>query len=227
MKNKLVSQIYIGFSVLYLIILLSGQEDIAWYLKPFLLPFLLYLVYTSENFPTKKILLFALTISWLGDIILMFTDKGELYFIFGLVAFLISHLLYIVVFNKQLKTKISKNKSVLLLGIGVILVYLSIMLSLLLPSLGELKIPVILYATVISAMLLFAFKGSLHWQNPANIFILLGAIVFVASDSILAINKFYTTLPLASFWIMITYLTAQFCITSGILSLNKKKEHPL
>jgi uncharacterized membrane protein YhhN len=227
MKNKLVSQSYIGFSVLYLIILISGREDIAWFLKPFLLPFLLYLVYTFKNFPTKKILLLALTFSWLGDIILMFTDKGELYFIFGLVAFLISHLLYIVVFNKQLKTEISKNKSVLLLGIGVILVYLSVMLSLLLPSLGELKIPVILYATVISAMLLFAFKGSLHWQNPANNYILLGAIIFVASDSILAINKFYTTLPLASFWIMITYLTAQFCITSGILSLNKKKEHSL
>jgi uncharacterized membrane protein YhhN len=227
MKNKLVSLSYIGFSIIYLLILLSGREDIAWYLKPFLLPFLMYSVYTSENFPTKNVLLFALTFSWVGDIILMFTDRGELYFIFGLVAFLISHLLYIVVFNKQLKTEVSKNKSVLLLGIGVILVYLSVMLSLLLPSLGDLKIPVILYATVISAMLLFAFKGSLHWQNPANIYILLGAIVFVASDSILAINKFYTSLPLASFWIMITYLTAQFCITSGILSLNKKKEHSL
>lgn len=223
MKNKLASKSYIGFSVVYLLIILFGREDIAWFLKPFLLPFLLYLVYSFENFPSKKILLTALLFSWIGDIILMFADKGELYFIFGLVAFLISHIMYIIVFNKQLKTEIYKNKAFFLMGIGVVLVYLITMITLLLPSLGELKVPVIAYAIIISTMLLFAFKGSLYWRNPANIYILLGAIIFVASDSILAINKFYTTLPFASFWIMTTYLAAQFCITSGILCLNKKR----
>jgi uncharacterized membrane protein YhhN len=223
MKNKLASKSYIAFSVVYLLIILLGREEIAWFLKPFLLPFLLFLVYTFENFPTKNILLAALLFSWIGDIILMFADKGELYFIFGLVAFLLSHIVYIVVFKKQLKTENQTNKFVFLAGIGVVLVYLITMLTLLLPSLGELKIPVVVYAMTISTMLLFAFKGSLYWQNQANIFILVGAIFFVASDSILAINKFYAPLPLASFWIMITYLTAQFCITFGILRLNKKK----
>lgn len=223
MKNKLASKIYIGFSVIYLLIILFGREDIAWFLKPFLLPFLLFLVYTFESFPTKNILLTALLFSWIGDIILMFADKGEMYFILGLVAFLVSHVIYIVVFNKQLKTEFYKNKFFFLMGVGVILVYLITMLSLLLPSLGELKIPVVVYAITISTMLLFAFKGSLYWRNPANIYILLGAIFFVVSDSLLAINKFYTTLPLSSFWIMTTYLMAQFCITSGILCLNQKK----
>lgn len=223
MKNKLISKSYIVFSVLYLVIIILGREDIAWYIKPFLLPFLLYCVFIFEEFQTKNILLTALTFSWIGDIILMFADKGELYFIFGLVAFLISHLFYIFLFNKQFKTENNKNKLVFIIGIGVIIVYLSTMLSLLLPSLGELKIPVVIYALVISTMLLYAFKGSLHWQNPANLYILLGAIVFVSSDSILAINKFYTSLPNASFWIMATYLAAQFLITSGVLCLNKKK----
>lgn len=53
---------------------------------------------------------------------------------------------------------------------------------------------------------------------------LLGAAFFVTSDSILAINKFHAQIPLASFWIMITYLIAQFCITDGILKLNQKQE---
>jgi uncharacterized membrane protein YhhN len=203
--------------------ILFWQEDFAWYLKPFLLPILMYWVYNFDTFKTKNLLLTALFFSWVGDIILMYADKGELYFIFGLVAFLISHIVYIALFNRQLKTENNKNKLIFLMGIGVILTYLSAMLLLLLPSLGDLKIPVIIYAIVISTMLLFAFKGSLHWQNPANIFILLGAIIFVASDSILAINKFYVALPNASFWIMITYLVAQFCITSGVLCLNKKK----
>lgn len=223
MENKVISKTYIGFSVLYLVIILLGREDIAWYIKPFLLPFLLYCVYIFEEFPTKNILLTALTFSWIGDTIMMFADKGEIYFIFGLIVFLIAHLFYIILFNKQLKTENHKTKLICMIGIGLILIYLSTILSLLLPSLGELKIPVVIYAIVISTMLLYAFKGSLHWQNPANIYVLLGAIVFVSSDSILAINKFYTSLSNASFWIMATYLTAQFLITSGILYLNKKK----
>ena len=222
MKNKLASNSFIVFSGVYLLILLSGREDIAWFLKPFLLPFLLFLVYTFNDFPTKKILLLALTFSWIGDIILMFSESGKLYFIFGLIAFLISHIIYILLFNKQLKPDKFKLSFIFLLGIGAILLYLSVLLSLLLPHLGDLKLPVIIYAMVISTMLLFAFKGSLHWQKPANSYILLGAIIFVSSDSILAINKFYNALPKASFWIMLTYLAAQFLIVSGILLLNKK-----
>jgi uncharacterized membrane protein YhhN len=60
---------------------------------------------------------------------------------------------------------------------------------LLLPSLGDLTIPVFIYALVISTMLLFAF--ALMWKKPANWYILIGAVIFVSSDSILAFNKFY------------------------------------
>ncbi|MFI0491411.1 lysoplasmalogenase [Flavobacterium sp.] len=222
MKTKLASNSFMVFSAVYLLIILSGREEIAWFLKPFLLPFLLFLVYTFDNFPTKKILLFALTFSWFGDVILLFSESGKLYFIFGLIAFLISHVIYIILFNKQLKPNKFKLSFLFLIGIGVVLLYLLVLLSLLSPHLGDLKLPVIIYATVISTMLLFAFKGSLHWQKPANSYILFGAIIFVSSDSILAINKFYSALPNASFWIMLTYLAAQFLIVSGVLLLNKK-----
>ena len=96
---------------------------------------------------------------------------------------------------------------------------------LLLPNLGELMLPVFAYAMIISIMLLFALKGFLNWQKPANSYILIGAIIFVASDSILALNKFYATLQYSSFLIMLTYLTAQYLIVIGILKLNKKKQH--
>jgi hypothetical protein len=45
---------------------------------------------------------------------------------------------------------------------------------------------------------------------------------FVASDSILAFDKFYAPLQYSSFLIMVTYLIAQYLI-AGILKLNKKK----
>lgn len=222
MKNSLLLKGYIGISVVYLSIILLGHEAIAWFLKPLLLPFLLFSVYTFEKFPTKNLLLSALTFSWIGDVILMFADKGELYFIFGLVSFLISHILYIVLFSKQGNTTDYKKNIIFWIGLILIILYLKSMLTLLFPKLGDLKIPVSIYALTISIMLLVALKGYFSWKKPANISILFGAMFFVTSDSILAINKFYEPLPYAAFLIMFTYLVAQFAIVIGIQKLNKE-----
>jgi uncharacterized membrane protein YhhN len=222
MKLSLFLKIYISFTTLYLIILYLNLEGFDWYMKPILLPLLLTAVAVSENFPTKKILLTALIFSWIGDIILLFSDKGELYFIFGLVAFLISHLVYIVLFSKQQNTRTNDNKALFWIGILAILAYFVFMIDTLFPKLGPLKIPVLVYAIIITTMLFFAFKGSLKWANPANNYILIGAIVFVSSDSILAFNKFYTPITHASFLIMLTYCLAQYLIVTGILKLNSK-----
>lgn len=213
---------YIGISILYLLILLMGQEHIAWFLKPLLLPFLLLAVYFAPTFSTKNFLIIALLFSWIGDIILLFGDRAEIYFIVGLISFLISHLFYILLFSKQMKKDRKSSKAIYWIGVTAIIAYLMGMLFVLLPTLGDLKIPVFVYALVISTMLLFAFKGFLLWDKPANWHILIGAIVFVSSDSILAFNKFYQTLERSSLLIMITYLVAQYLIVKGILLLNKK-----
>jgi len=223
MKSNIILNSFIGFSLVYLSFLFFGNENTAWFLKPFLLPFLLLAVYFQERFSTKKILLTALTLSWVGDIILMFADKGELYFIAGLIAFLLSHIFYIILFSKQLKIYLKKSKIIFWVGVTAIAFYLIVMMLILLPSLGDLKIPVFVYALTISIMLLFALKGFLNWQKPANSYILIGAIVFVASDSLLAFDKFYAPLQHSSLLIMTTYLLAQYLIVIGILKLNKKK----
>lgn len=220
MKNTLFLKIYIGFSIFYLLLLLSGYESFDLFLKPILIPLLGFGVYFHKKFPTKNIVLIALLFSWIGDVILLFADIAEIYFILGLVAFLISHVIYTVLFNKQTKTRPKKNKAAFLIGSLVIAGYLIGMLSLLLPTLGDLKIPVIVYATVISLMLLFAFSGFLTWKRPGNQNVFIGAIVFVSSDSILAVNKFHTPIEKSSFFIMLTYLVAQYLIVTGILKLN-------
>ncbi|MFV8392006.1 lysoplasmalogenase [Flavobacterium sp. LB2P6] len=223
MKSDIILKSFIGFSLFYLSFLLFGNENTVWFLKPYLLLFLIFAVYFHERFITKKILLTALTLSWIGDIILMFTDKAEFYFIAGLIAFLLSHISYIILFSKQLKIYLKKSKIIFWVGVTAIAFYLIVMMLILLPSLGDLKIPVFIYALTISIMLLVALKGFLNWQKPANSYILSGAVIFVASDSILAFDKFYAPLQYSSFLIMATYLTAQYLIVTGILKLNKKK----
>ncbi len=222
MKNKLFLSIYLGFSAFYLLITAFNQEEIARVLKPFLLPLLLVAVYFTEGFTTKKILLTALLFSWIGDIILLFADKGEIYFILGLVAFLVSHVFYIVLFSKQTISKTISNKLSFGAGIGLILLYFFGMITTLGPKLGPLTVPVVVYAVVISTMLFFALKGSYQWKSIPYHFVLIGAVFFISSDSILAFNKFYQPIPYASFLIMITYLAAQYGIVWGILNLNQK-----
>lgn len=223
MKNKLYLSVYIGFSVFYLLITAFNQEEIARILKPFLLPILVFAVASSAPFGTKKILITALTFSWIGDVILLFANKGEIYFILGLVAFLISHVFYIVLFSKQPISKTIKNKISFGAGIGLIVIYFLMMISTLAPKLGSLTVPVVIYAIVISTMLFYALKGSFQWNTIPYQSVLIGAVFFISSDSILAFNKFDQPIPYASFLIMITYLAAQFCIVWGILNLNQKK----
>ena len=222
MKNKKLLTAYLTVGLIYIVILLFNQDEIAWFLKPVLLPFLILGVFFSGSFPSKKLLLVALSFSWIGDIILLFAERDELFFIAGLIAFLISHIVYILLFNKQLKYKNRKNKAVFWIGVTSIIMYLIVMVSILLPRLGDLTMPVFVYALVISTMLLFAFKGFLTWEEPGNWFVLIGAIAFVSSDSILAFNKFYAPIVMSSFLIMVTYLIAQYLIVVGILKLNKK-----
>lgn len=219
MKTAALLKIYIISALIYLPMLIFA-EDWSWFAKPLLLPSLIGAISASEKFATKNLLLWAVVISWFGDIVLMFASKGEIFFIIGLVLFLTAHMLYILLFNKQPKTN---SGSFPWLATMLIIGYLFAMLYVLFPTLGTLKIPVTVYAFVISTMLWTAAKGIPQWKKPANYYILAGALFFVLSDSLLAFDKFHAPIPFASFNIMSTYLAAQFLIIFGILVLNKKQ----
>lgn len=222
MKSAALQKIYIIISMIYILLVGSGKTDITCYLKPILVPFLFFSVVKFEDFLTKKWLLTALLFSWIGDVVLLFADKGELFFIIGLVAFLIAHIMFIVLFVNQEALVIHKQQNFYWFGFGLVLLYLFGMLSVLLPKLGSLKLPVGIYAMTISLMLIETIKGYFNWQQKAKTFILIGAIFFVLSDSLLAFNKFYCAFSGATLSIMITYLIAQYSIVKGVLAINKK-----
>lgn len=213
---------FIVISVIYLTLMGLEKLDWAWYLKPLLIPFLFFSVVKSNPFKSKKWLLAALLFSWIGDVILLFADKSELFFIFGLVAFLLAHILFIILFiNQEAPAIVHKEKNYYWFGFGLVLLYLFGMLSILLPKLGSLKFPVGIYAMTISLMLIETIKGYFNWTPKEKIWIVMGATLFVISDSLLAFNKFYCAFSSASFFTMVTYLAAQYCITKGVVGINK------
>ena len=209
-------RIFILLSLVYLGCILFDFATGVFYLKPLLLLPLIAAVFISTNFKNKIILLGALVFSWIGDTLLLFVFKDAIYFILGLVAFLTAHIFYIILFSKELKQAKGKLK-LKKTGVIVIAIYLSALLLVLIPHLGGLTVPVIIYAIVISTMLYMAYLLSFYWPKPASIYLLTGAASFILSDSILAFNKFYQPIPISGLLIMATYLYAQWALVRSCI----------
>lgn len=185
--------------------------------KALLMPLLMLALYlkTSDNRGRKKIMI-ALLFSFFGDVLLSFENKGPLFFITGLVCFLVTHIFYISYFSqiKQSGECPAKKYPYILVLIGL---YTAGLLYLLWPKLGELKLPVIIYACVISIMLYMSLRIPYKIGRIAGKLFIMGALFFVISDTLLAINKFYAHFTGASLLIRLTYCLAQFFIVKGFI----------
>lgn len=186
--------------------------------KPAIVTSLIMLFYNNaNNLPSKikRLTLFALAFSVIGDILLMFVDFSEHYFMFGLVAFLLAHVMYIFCFlNNKAKTKGTYWFIFLLVAYAVGLFIL------LKDGLGDLLLPVVFYILVILTMAVSAYIRKKNISEISYLLVLIGALCFMISDSILAINKFYKAIPYSGIYIMTTYALAQYLIVLGILKIN-------
>ena len=160
----------------------------------------------------KKWIIIALLFSWLGDVLLMLQGDNSVFFLLGLSAFLLAHMCYILFFHFVRTRENVKSRWYLLL---IVVVYYTFLISILSPWLGEMKLPVRIYGIVISFMFMLAMHMLFIKNKTAGLSMMIGASLFVISDSVLAINKFYQPFPQAAVIIMLTYGLAQFFITEG------------
>ncbi|MBL7742472.1 MAG: lysoplasmalogenase [Chitinophagaceae bacterium] len=172
-----------------------------------------FLLQTKGTEPgLKKWVLFALIFSWMGDVLLMFQVSNAIFFLLGLSAFLIAHIFYIILFHLiRIKENIKSNLWLLL---GVV-VYYAALITFLSPYLGDMKQPVRIYGLVISFMFMLAMHMLYIKDKAAGRRMMMGALLFVVSDSVLAANKFYQSVELAGPVIMLTYGLAQLFIVNG------------
>lgn len=200
--------------------------------KVLLMPLLaLYCYQQSKEIKKNRFIYLALFFSWWGDIFLMFPRNGEtsshaqLLFIAGLASFLIGHVNYIIHFIKEVKpqpkaTIIVENPYMVL----PFLLYLFLLLKILYPGLGPMRLPVTIYGMIITLMAITAFnrRHLVREYSFRNTFI--GAILFVLSDSCIAINVFYKHFGAAPIVIMSTYIVAQWLIIKGVLTAEEKNK---
>eukprot|EP00388_Colpodella_angusta_P029289 GDKK01016151.1.p1 GENE.GDKK01016151.1~~GDKK01016151.1.p1 ORF type:complete len:152 (-),score=9.64 GDKK01016151.1:114-569(-) len=145
------------------------------------------------------------------------------YFIFGLLSFLVAHLLYIKAF---LSSDLSfKHANVVL--VPVVAYYAGIM-YILLPTIEQgMVAPVLVYGLAISAMLYFSvlrFLSNKTCGKSSRMCSLIGSVMFVVSDSILAVNKFAVPLPDAHFYIMVTYYVGQTYLAAATYRNHRHKK---
>ncbi|MEP0154518.1 lysoplasmalogenase [Pseudophaeobacter sp.] len=130
-------------------------------------------------------LILGLALCALGDYFL--SREGEKAFMGGVGAFALGHLAYVVLFLGHPNSDLGQIWVMPGLGLtGAIFALGLVMMPILAPRAGDLKLPVLLYVPIILSMGLAA----LTLTGPALVWVVPAALAFMASDVILAFETF-------------------------------------
>lgn len=216
--SKLFRYLFFAVTIAHICVVAFGLSGAHYVTKPLILLSLIG-YYLSTVIDRSNLLLLALVFSLGGDVALMFQSVNENFFLIGLASFLIAHILYILVYRQFRNEdatdelvgiqKIRLSMPIILAGTGLVVV--------LYPHLGAFKVPVLIYAGTIITMVMNALFRAGRTNKLSFVLVLVGAILFMISDSILAINRFMMPVTYSEFLIMSTYAGAQYLIVQGLI----------
>ncbi|MEK4423861.1 lysoplasmalogenase [Solibacillus sp. FSL K6-1523] len=205
MARKVLISLFLIFGIYYVFFINSIDPSVVMLFK--LIPMLLLITLAfMTKLPTK------LPYHWLISIGLIFCAIGDYtlqWFIVGLCFFLIGHIFYIFAFRTTNNAKPPLFVQILLGAYGLFMV-VWIAGSVFKGGETILAIAVVAYMMVIFLMGLTSFRTG----SP---FAITGALLFIASDSVLAINKFMFDVAYSHQLIMFTYYGAQFFFMLSIV----------
>ncbi len=177
---------------------------------------ILFLILNARKGRFQWLIIGGLALGMVGDILLEYAPET---FLLGLIAFLLGHLLYLVAFTLDCRRPAW--------GIAIFLYLYAIGLYGFL-DMGSMKadkmaLPVLIYIIVITAM---GWRALARYHVPtihplsarAGV---LGALFFMASDSMLAVDMFIFHLTYAHVAVIITYWLGQLGITLAAYWQNR------
>ena len=212
--------LYVLVLMLHLFAQLLGYTSIQYGSKLVLLPLLMLFFYVQPFFVaapnTKNLILIGLFGSFLGDAFLL----SDALFILGMIAFMTTHIFNILFFHPLKPTEgISKLK--LYVAISLLAAFCAFVYLFLKDAMGALIYPILVYMLLISTSAIYTVRASLNQKVTmiADLFWTPGMLFFIASDAVLAFNKFYwsTQSPIDHIGIvtMATYGVAQLLMVKG------------
>jgi uncharacterized membrane protein YhhN len=164
--------------------------------------------------PYARAIGLGLLFSLAGDIFLMLPGNR---FLYGLVSFLLAHLCYIFAFLAGGPIRAFPWAFLPLLSIGIVI------LGYLWPALSKsLRPAVSLYVAVIVAMASLAAGRAMDRLSTGTLLAAIGALLFMASDAVLAVDRFRRPFRLAQAVILGSYFIGQLMIalSIGLLALH-------
>ncbi|MER5307843.1 lysoplasmalogenase [Streptomyces sp. NPDC002773] len=180
-----------------LISLLAGAELGHQLAKPLLMPLLAAYALTRG---APKLLTVALLFGWGGDVFLL--SDADWAFLVGMGSFAAGHVCYLVLFGRR-RTSVPLAAAYTAALVAAV--------ALLWPDLpADLRIPVAGYSLLLTAM---AYRAS-----SLGLLAGLGGALFLLSDTLIATGVAeWPQLPVPDFWVMLTYIGAQYLLTAGVL----------
>ena len=203
-------------SIFHLYASFKNDKKIRAFSKPILIPSLLFFYLSSVSSPSVFVIL-ALCFSWLGDLFLI--PKGLKWFTYGGISFIIAHIFLILAYSLDVILFAEDYFIFSILIFGFFLVVVSVIYYNLRFCLKkQLRIPVASYLVVNGLMNCFAILRLLAGFSLGNLIIMIGAISFFVSDSILFFVRFDKNCKIKShFWVMISYLLGEALIVLGFI----------
>lgn len=178
--------------------------------KPLLMPLLAAYVLTVKG---PRLLTAALLFGWGGDVLLLF--DADLAFLAGMGSFAAGHVCYLVLFKRHGTPRAR--------GAWLVAAYataLVVTVALLWPDLPpDMRGPVAGYSLLLTAM---AFGATRLGLTAAA-----GGALFLLSDTLIATGVAeWPQAPRPDFWIMLTYIAAQFLLVNGVLAAQPEQTQP-
>jgi uncharacterized membrane protein YhhN len=208
------------FAVLEAIAVAKDKQRLEYIAKPAVMVCLFLWVYTNTDLQGNAFWYgLGILFSLVGDVLLMFSSDRLL--LWGLVAFLFAHFMYITGFWDALAfTNVWSVVLLVIIAINVNRLIRRITSAMRAKGQDSLVIPVVIYGTVISIMLFVAMSTIYDpaWTTPAAFLVSAGALLFVTSDAILAWNKFVAPMKNGRVWNIVLYYLGQLGIIAGAIS---------
>ncbi|MET9855363.1 lysoplasmalogenase [Streptomyces sp. NPDC006450] len=175
--------------------------------KPLLMPLLVAHVITRR---APRLLVAALLFGWGGDLALLFDADPA--FLIGMGSFAAGHVCYLVLFRGR--GGIGRRRTGTVLGAAYAAALLSTVTLLWSDLPAELRIPVAGYSLLLTAM---AYRSGVLGLRAG-----LGGALFLLSDTLIATGVAeWPQLPRADFWVMATYVAAQYLLATGALEAER------
>lgn len=202
--------VLVAFCTLLTIVGKYRSTRLLYVFKPLTIALIIAVAWTAGRGTPDRyfwLVIAGLAFSAVGDVLLMLPRDR---FVAGLASFLIAHLLYIAAFSTPAGVFAAPLLALPFFGAAAVL------LLILLPRSGALAIPVTVYGLAIATM---GWQAATRWwslDDPASLCALLGAVLFMLSDSVLALNRFYRRFAVAEAFLLSTYFAGQTLIALSV-----------